>query len=293
LVRVRFEFVSSSRRGSRSLVRSFVEETRAEPSDGSASGFVGSIPKKTEGIESNRSLVADGSGRSRRRRIRAGSLSASSRDRSFCSFGTTHLGVHVRHEPGADLAGLLLSDVHLLDVELVRLLVLVALEDLADAHVHELVHGGGLGGLVRHGARGDARGGGGARGDAARRDRAKGRGGGDGVHGAEGEGHRVGGCVSRRRLGRSEGCGRSRAVSRTRRETDARGGETREASGSSEASSAGTRAPSKTSGATRGGRWRTRPPRFPEKDKWIDGCPSLWLPSDICRVSRAICSQRV
>jgi hypothetical protein len=93
-----------------------------------------------------------------------------------------YLGVHVRHESGADLAGLSLADIHLLDVQLVRLLVLIRLDHLADAHVDELLDAlGGLGGLVGHRANGDARGGR-ARGAARRR--------GEGVHGAEGESHR-------------------------------------------------------------------------------------------------------
>jgi hypothetical protein len=101
-----------------------------------------------------------------------------------------YLGVHVRHESGADLAGLSLADIHLLDVQLVRLLVLVRLDHLADAHVDELLDAlGGLGGLVGHRAHGDARGG---RARGAARHRAQGRGGGDGVHGAEGESHRAG-----------------------------------------------------------------------------------------------------
>ena len=70
-----------------------------------------------------------------------------------------YLGVHVRHESGADLAGLSLADIHLLDVQLVRLLVLIRLDHLADAHVDELLDAlGGLGGLVGHRANGDARG---------------------------------------------------------------------------------------------------------------------------------------
>jgi hypothetical protein len=99
-----------------------------------------------------------------------------------------YLGVHVRHESGADLAGLSLADIHLLDVQLVRLLVLIRLDHLADAHVDELLDAlGGLGGLVGHRAHGDARGG---RARGAARRRAQGRGGGEGVHGAEGESHR-------------------------------------------------------------------------------------------------------
>jgi hypothetical protein len=99
-----------------------------------------------------------------------------------------YLGVHVRHESGADLAGLSLADIHLLDVQLVRLLVLIRLDHLADAHVDELLDAlGGLGGLVCHRANGDARGG---RARGAARRRAQGRGGGEGVHGAEGESHR-------------------------------------------------------------------------------------------------------
>ena len=99
-----------------------------------------------------------------------------------------YLGVHVRHEPGADLAGLSLADIHLLHVQLVRLLVLVRLDHLADARVDELLDAlGGLGGLVGHRAHGDARSG---RACGAARRRAQGRGRGEGVHGAEGESHR-------------------------------------------------------------------------------------------------------
>lgn len=99
-----------------------------------------------------------------------------------------YLGVHVRHESGADLAGLSLADIHLLDVQLVRLSVLVRLDHLADARVDELLDAlGGLVGLVGHRANGDARGG---RARGAARCRAQGRGGGEGVHGAEGESHR-------------------------------------------------------------------------------------------------------
>ena len=100
----------------------------------------------------------------------------------------TDLGGHVGDETGADRAGLRLAEVDLLDVELVGVLVLGRLEHLADAHVDELVDGRPLGGVVRHGAHRDARGGD-ARGDATRRGRTEGRGGGEGVHGAESEGH--------------------------------------------------------------------------------------------------------
>jgi hypothetical protein len=102
-----------------------------------------------------------------------------------CGRGT-YLGAHEGHESGADLPGLLLTDVDLLDVELVRLGMLVRLEHLAHANVDELDgRGAVLGGLVGHGAGLHERG---AAGDAG--GRAEGRRGGDGVHGTEGESHR-------------------------------------------------------------------------------------------------------
>ena len=113
-----------------------------------------------------------------------------------CGRGT-YLGAHEGHESGADLPGLLLTDVDLLDVELVRLGMLVRLEHLAHANVDELDGRGAiLGGLVGHGAGLHERG---AAGDAG--GRAEGRRGGDGVHGTEGESHGYRGSCNREWIG--------------------------------------------------------------------------------------------